>query len=363
MKKAFLVALLPISLIANYACTVSSEPPPTATDAGETPDATIPEAPPDSSTTAEAGRETGTPVDGAQSAQNPVDGYLPVRVASGAGYVDSAQWKSPALFFSVNDVTTDTLVQLLLPDTPSEFRKPAGRPLGLALNEANELLMLESSPVGRIVKVSADGKTVTAIASSSIEEDAGVRAFDSPNDIVVRKDGVMFVTDPGYQAKTAGALVLNRIYRVTAAGVASTIATFPGGDEPNGITLSPDESSLYVSFTSPSTALGPVPFVAKYAVAPDGTLSGRTTFASYGDRSVVDGLTTDDLGNVYVACEIGVEVYSPAGVKLGTIGVPVADRPVHTVRFGGADRMSLFIGMTGGLYSGKTKVPGRTGER
>jgi gluconolactonase len=362
MKNVFLVALLPISLVANYACTLASEPPLDAPDAGSTPDSTLPEPALDSSTDAREGRDTGTPTDDAEASQNPVEGFVPVRVATGAGYVDSAQWKAPTLFFTVNDVTTDTLVQLTLPDTPSEFRKPAGRPLGLALDLGNEILMLESTPVGRIVKVSLDGKSVTAIASSSIEEDAGVRAFDSPNDLVVRKDGVMFVTDPGYQAKTAGAAVLNRIYRVTAAGIATTQATFPGGDEPNGVALSPDESSLYVSFTSPSTALGPVPFVAKYSVAPDGTLSGRTTFVSYGARSIVDGLTTDDLGNLYVACEIGVEVYSPAGVKLGTIAVPMADRPVHTVRFGGADRMSLYLGMTGGLYTGKTKVPGRTGE-
>ena len=58
----------------------------------------------------------------------------------------------------------------------------------------------------------------------------------------------------------------------------------------------------------------------------------------------------------------GVDVYKPSGEKIGSIPVPAADRPVHSVRFGGADRRSLYIGFTGGLYTGKAKVAGRTGE-
>ncbi len=373
MKKVLAAALLPLSLLASYACSSAAiDPGPAPEPSPEAPAATVPSAStptptptptPEGGAAADSGTAADTGAgDAATASANPVDGFVPTRIASGAGYVDGIQWRGNALFFTVNDNATDTLVKLTLPDTPSEFRKPAGRALGLALDVTKGLLLLESSPVGRLVKVSDDGLTVTPVASSATQDDAGARDFDSPNDIVVRKDGVMFVTDPGYQARVAGVAVLNRIYRITPTGTATTEATFPGGDQPNGVALSPDERTLYVSFTAPSAALSSVPFVAKYAVAADGRLSGRASFTSFGVASVIDGLTTDDAGNVYVATDMGVDVFSPAGVKVGAVPVPAADRPVHAVRFGGADRKSLYIGFTGGLYTGKTKIPGRTGE-
>ena len=66
-----------------------------------------------------------------------------------------------------------------------------------------------------------------------------------------------------------------------------------------------------------------------YAIAPDGTVSGRREFAPVG----YDGITTDERGNVYI-CDDGIHIYSPAEVFLERIPVPT--KPSN-VCFGGKD--------------------------
>ena len=112
-----------------------------------------------------------------------------------------------------------------------------------------------------------------------------------------------------------------------------------GGVFTNGLVLSPDGKTLYV--TNRLTMLA-------FDVGANGALSNRRDFAtlqgepqgSFGG----DGLTVDAEGRLYVTGGAGVYVFDKSGTQLGIIPTP---RRSITVAFSGPDRKTLYIGTLG----------------
>jgi gluconolactonase len=98
---------------------------------------------------------------------------------------------------------------------------------------------------------------------------------------------------------------------------------------PNGIVLSADEKTLYVTDG---------PELAVFDVQADGSLTNQRAFGSYEGNG--DGLSIDSTGRVYVTTNAGVVVLSPEGKNLGTIPTP---RGIITGAFGGPDKKTFFI--------------------
>ena len=97
----------------------------------------------------------------------------------------------------------------------------------------------------------------------------------------------------------------------------------------NGIMLSPDENTLYVTN-------GPV--LVAFDVENDGTLSNQREFAqlSVGNG---DGMAVDGEGRVYVSTGSSVNVFTNQGDFLGNIQGP---RGLHGVAFSGEDKRYLY---------------------
>jgi gluconolactonase len=102
----------------------------------------------------------------------------------------------------------------------------------------------------------------------------------------------------------------------------------------NGIILSPDEKTLYVTNGQA---------LAAFDVQKDGSLTNQRQFAKLTGGG--DGSTIDAAGRIYVTTNAGVEVISPDGKSLGVIPTP---RGVITCAFGGKDKKTLFILARGG---------------
>jgi gluconolactonase len=98
----------------------------------------------------------------------------------------------------------------------------------------------------------------------------------------------------------------------------------------NGIILSPDEKTLYV--TNGGT-------VVAYDVQANGALTNQRDFGKLVGGQGGDGSAVDAAGRVYVSTGASVDVFSPGGEFLGSIPAP---RGTHGVVFGGKDKKTLF---------------------
>lgn len=98
----------------------------------------------------------------------------------------------------------------------------------------------------------------------------------------------------------------------------------------NGIVLSPDEKTLYVTN-------GPV--VVTFDVKPDGSLTNQRNFGRLRGGQVGDGSAVDAEGRLYVSTGASVDVFAPNGEFLGSIPGP---RSLHGAAFGGRDKKTLF---------------------
>jgi gluconolactonase len=106
----------------------------------------------------------------------------------------------------------------------------------------------------------------------------------------------------------------------------------------NGLALSPDEKTLYVTNGQS---------IAAFDVQKDGSLTNQREFVKL-SAGGGDGSTIDAKGRLYVTSGAGVEVIDPSGKHLGVIPTP---RGVITCAFGGKNKKTLFILARGGTTS------------
>jgi gluconolactonase len=98
----------------------------------------------------------------------------------------------------------------------------------------------------------------------------------------------------------------------------------------NGVTLSPDEQTLYV--TNGGT-------VAAFDLNADGSLSNQREFVALQNGGGGDGLAVDAAGRLYVTGQPGVHVIDPDGTYVGLIPTP---QPVITAAFSGPGKRTLY---------------------
>ena len=103
-----------------------------------------------------------------------------------------------------------------------------------------------------------------------------------------------------------------------------------GVEGANGIVLSPDEKTLYVSSGAAVVA---------FDVQPDGALTRQREFGKLRGGEAGDGSAVDSEGRLYVATGASADVFAPGGQFLGSIKGP---QGMHGVFFGGPDKKTLF---------------------
>ena len=107
----------------------------------------------------------------------------------------------------------------------------------------------------------------------------------------------------------------------------------------NGIILSPDEKTLYV--TNSET-------LAAFDVQPDGSLTHQREFAKL-PSGRGDGSAVDAAGRIYVTAMSNIHVFDPAGKFLGSIPAP---SDVISVAFSGPDKKTLYAVVFSGSGGG-----------
>jgi len=193
--------------------------------------------------------------------------------------------------------------------------------------------------------------------------------FARPNDLVVSRGGNVYFTDsgngtaqPSGQAApaqpTAHPTAPPAVYRISPQGTLERVAADIA--RPNGIQLSPDEKTLYVADTLGEHVLA-------YDLGADGKVGPRHDFATLagwtkgetGWSSGADGLAVDAAGHVYVASNVGIEVFDAAGKALGVIPLP---KKPQNLAFAGPGKNTLYVVGRGAAYKIATLTPGFAGR-
>ncbi|WP_115541520.1 SMP-30/gluconolactonase/LRE family protein [Xanthomonas campestris] len=188
---------------------------------------------------------------------------------------------------------------------------------GLFAEPAGTVLLADSGT--RIVaRLDPATRTKTPLATSF-----DGKRFNSPNDVVRRKDGVVFFTDPPYGLKGMNEspvkeLRFNGVYRLDTDG--SVHLLDDSLSFPNGIALSPDQRTLYVSNSDPAR-----PIWMAYALDAQGAVTGKRVFADATDLvnkdtpGLPDGMAVSAEGRLFATGPGGVIVFDPDGRRLGRI--------------------------------------------
>lgn len=174
------------------------------------------------------------------------------------------------------------------------------------------------------------------------------KPFNSPNDLVFRSDGHLYFTDPGFQAGKRRDQKTTNVYHVAPNG--SVTVVDDSIKNPNGISLSPDEKTLYVAGNMQNG------YLKRYPVSSDGSVGAGEILVQ--PVEVPDGMAVDCSGNLYLTEHTlrRIRVVTPEGKELGRI--TGMDANVTNVAFGGPQHKTLFITGTGKLFQVELPVPG-----
>jgi gluconolactonase len=234
-----------------------------------------------------------------------------------------------------NDVTANKTYKISLDNKVTEFIADSKRGNGQAFGPDGRLYAVAMGDQ-RVLVYDADGKA-TAIAEGWIG-----------NDITVAHNGNIYVTNP--PADNANAP--SKVWLIKPNGEKTVVDT--GLKYANGVTLSPDQTLLYVADYRSH-------WVYSYFIKADGTLDLKQRFywlhvPDTSDQSNADGIRVDRDGRLYVATAMGIQVCDQAG-RVQCI-IPTPNNRLSNLTFGGPHFDTLYATCGDRVYKRKLKIIG-----
>ena len=243
------------------------------------------------------------------------------QVATGFSGGEGPVWSRQGyLIFS--DYGADRIYKYVPGKAPEVFREDSHGANGNTMDRQGRLYSCEYKS-RRVTRTDKNGRVEVFV-----EKFEGKR-FNAPNDIVVRRDGHVYFTDPLFTPLDQRDLDFYGVFHVTPKGEIEALARMK--TRPNGITLSPDGKILYVANSDERN-------IRAYDLDRNGKAS-KERIAVADLPGGPDGIRTDAKGNLYVTAR-GVVVYSPDGKLLGKITTPVNPR---NLAFGDRDLRTLYM--------------------
>ena len=272
---------------------------------------------------------------------------------TGGRWLEGPVWFGDGRYLLFSDIPNNRILKWEEETTEvSIFRKPSDNANGHTRDRQGRLVSCEHDS-RRVTRTEHDG-SITVL----MDQFDGKR-LNAPNDIVVKSNGSIWFTDPGYgvlmeyEGHRAEFELDTNVYRLDpeSGGRAEIVA----GDftRPNGICFSPDESLLYVVDTGRSDGPDYPSHIRVFEVVDGIRLANGRVFADMTPGSS-DGIRADSDGNIWSgACWAGdgfggVHCFHPDGTLIGKIHLPA---PCANLCFGGAKKNRLFMTASQSLFS------------
>ena len=248
----------------------------------------------------------------------------------------------------------------------SPFRHPSGQANGLRFDPQGRLLVCEGGN-RQVTRIDLETRLVSVLAS----------AFNNfplaaPNDLDYDSMGrIYFSSRPGVPDPEQGNV--NAVYRIDPNGRVRQVLAYPEIHMPNGVVVSPDDSTLYV--IEAHSEANHHRDLRAYPIKENGNLGEPTIIYDFYPGRSGDGMCIDQQGNLYVAAGLhatrgtsetldtrpGIHVISPSGRLLDFVETP--EDTVTNCTFGGKDLRTLYVTCGRKLLSLRTQIAGKASYR
>jgi len=250
-------------------------------------------------------------------------------IADGFTWTEGPLWIEAGGYLLFSDIPPNRIMKWDEDEGTSLYLHPSGytgdKPRGgepgsngLLLAPSGHLVLCQHGD-RRVSRMIAPLDAPQPLFETIIDNYEGKR-LNSPNDATYGSNGHLYFTDPPYGLEgnvndPTKEIDFQGVFSYSREGVLSLItADIP---RPNGIGLSPDESTLYVASSEGSPMWTKIMLDQSRTVA-----SSQVTFYDSEERDgpgAPDGLKVDRLGNIWATGPGGVWVFNPEGKVLGKI--------------------------------------------
>jgi gluconolactonase len=241
------------------------------------------------------------------------------------------------------------------------FRENTNKANGLMFDPQGRLLACEGS-AGRITRMNVETGELEVLADTY-----NGFPLDPPNDLCLDSEGrIYFSSRPATNVPSQGNVIA--VYRIDPDRTLNRLLAWPEVHMPNGVALSPDESTFYLIESHRDE--GHHRDIRAFDRAPDGSISNERVLVNFYPGRSADGIAIDARGNLYVAAGLhvlregtetldtrpGIHVFSPQGELLAYRRTPVDS--VTNCTFGGPDLKTMYVTAGQYLMAGRTTIEG-----
>ena len=272
------------------------------------------------------------------------------KISGGHIFTEGPVWNNKEHFFVWTDII-DNKIWKWTPGKGAEIiMHPSGKADGMCYDHDGRLLVAGWSS-RTVWRWEHDGST-TVLASH-----VDGKKLNTPNDIIMKSDGVVYFTDPSNGIRNVGMesedvqkyVDYEAVYKLDLADGSLTLLA-DDYVNCNGLCFSPDESLLYINDTARR-------HIRVYDVLEDGNIGDGRLFAElfHDDHGAPDGMKVDVEGNVYCTGPGGVWVTDPQGNHLGRLLVP---EDCANFGFGDPDYRTIYFTARSSIYRMRVEIPG-----
>jgi len=267
------------------------------------------------------------------------------RLYDGCRWAEGPVWFNDGGYLLWSDIPNQRILRWTPEQGVSVYRAASNFANGNTRDQQGRLVTCEHG-TRRVTRTEPDG-TITVLADAF-----DGKRLNSPNDVVVHRDGGVWFTDPtygilsdyeGYQAEPEQAG--RNVYRIDphSGEVVCVVDDFV---QPNGLAFAPDGKTLYIA-DSARTHDPAAPHHIRAMEVVDGRWLGKSRVLAQIEPGIPDGLRVDVQGNIWTSAGDGIQCFDAQGTLLGKILLP---EKVANLTFGGPRRNRLFITANTSLY-------------